>query len=298
MAAAERPPSNSNLLNGPPAFAPCGPFSFCRRRHLATPPRTERARASISGNETAVAPSLVPTLLSGALEAAYTSIMRVLSCLALVGSLVAFGLPACSSSDSAAPGGGGSGGVEVDASSDAPVDSTDDGFDGFDGFDGYTFTCDNHTLDGAESDVDCGSDDPACPRCDDGKKCDNSSSCVHGTCISGICASPGCSNGILDGFETDADCGGPDATCGRCAGGLLCKADTDCLSALCGCDHDADGGCNGPGRCTAVDDGGTDAADDALGSDAADDAVGSDAADDAVSSDAAADAAILDASAD
>lgn len=43
---------------------------------------------------------------------------------------------------------------------------------------------------------------------------------------------PTCSDGELNGDETDVDCGGPD--CDGCADGKVCLANTDCLSNHCG----------------------------------------------------------------
>jgi hypothetical protein len=47
----------------------------------------------------------------------------------------------------------------------------------------------------------------------------------------GATASPGCSNGIKDGAETDKDCGG--GQCPACTGGQACVADSDCDSGSC-----------------------------------------------------------------
>ena len=41
---------------------------------------------------------------------------------------------------------------------------------------------------------------------------------------------PTCSDGVKNGTETDADCGG---SCGTCAAGKSCGANLDCASQLC-----------------------------------------------------------------
>ena len=46
----------------------------------------------------------------------------------------------------------------------------------------------------------------------------------NGTCVS-------CSDGIMNGAETDVDCGGP--VCGRCTRGSQCSVDQDCGSDQC-----------------------------------------------------------------
>jgi len=40
-----------------------------------------------------------------------------------------------------------------------------------------------------------------------------------------------CTDGVMNGAETDVDCGG--GTCPRCQGGQICTSRTDCHTALC-----------------------------------------------------------------
>jgi len=47
----------------------------------------------------------------------------------------------------------------------------------------------------------------------------------------GMCVAAHCMDGVKDGDETDADCGG--ATCSPCADGLHCLVGTDCLDKVC-----------------------------------------------------------------
>jgi hypothetical protein len=55
--------------------------------------------------------------------------------------------------------------------------------------------------------------------------------CVTGACDAGTCRAPSCTDSVQDGFETDVDCG---ASCGGCAVGAACLADSDCASGQCG----------------------------------------------------------------
>lgn len=48
---------------------------------------------------------------------------------------------------------------------------------------------------------------------------------------SGLCNAPGCGDSVLNGLETDLDCGGGE--CIGCADGLTCVVDRDCLSGVC-----------------------------------------------------------------
>lgn len=100
--------------------------------------------------------------------------------------------------------------------------------------------CTNTTLDGNETDIDCGG--PVCNSCDVGKDCKNSNDCSSAVCSdNGACLAPTCSDGAMNGDETDVDCGGEDNgigqsdTCPRCADGQTCIAvdGSDCLSLVC-----------------------------------------------------------------
>ncbi len=131
--------------------------------------------------------------------------------------------------------------------------------------------CANGSIDGDESDIDCGGSCPACAdgfMCNDGSDC-QSASCADGLCCDGACdgvceacnvaGSEGvctlhaagtdpddecagadscdgnglcqCADGVLGGNETDVDCGGGD--CPACADGLACALDGDCQSGNC-----------------------------------------------------------------
>ncbi|XXY46469.1 proprotein convertase P-domain-containing protein [Sorangium sp. So ce269] len=73
-----------------------------------------------------------------------------------------------------------------------------------------------------------------------GRYCDGNGACVEclaaGDCLSNVCVAsrcvaPGCGDGVANGDETDADCGGP--ACVPCADLAACLADADCRSGIC-----------------------------------------------------------------
>jgi cysteine-rich repeat protein len=70
-----------------------------------------------------------------------------------------------------------------------------------------------------------GYDCPTAQGCRDGKDCRS------GVCSgSHACLAPTCGDGVLNGSETDTDCGGSSGSCARCADGLGCIVDGDCGS--------------------------------------------------------------------
>jgi hypothetical protein len=111
-------------------------------------------------------------------------------------------------------------------------------------------SCIDKTKNGDEADIDCGG---SCSPCPDGKTCTNGATdCTGGACDKGTCCTPKtcamlgltcgtapdgcggmlqCDNGVMDGTETDADCGG--VGCAQCASGLMCKISMDCTSSSC-----------------------------------------------------------------
>jgi formylglycine-generating enzyme required for sulfatase activity len=96
-------------------------------------------------------------------------------------------------------------------------------------------TCSDGHQNGNETDVDCGGAGymgaAACPKCSNNQKCKLSSDCSSLNCQNGVCTASSCSDGILDGQETDVDCGGPN--CGPCSDGKHCKLSTDCTDKVC-----------------------------------------------------------------
>jgi hypothetical protein len=91
-----------------------------------------------------------------------------------------------------------------------------------------TNTCRDRIRDAAETDVDCGG--PSCQRCWNGLACTVPGDCQSNACVANQCAPSTCTNNVRDGYESDVDCG---ATCGACATGKVCAADSDCASGSC-----------------------------------------------------------------
>ena len=95
-------------------------------------------------------------------------------------------------------------------------------------------TCNDNMQNGLETDVDCGGAvcDGMGLSCADGKNCLVQADCRSGVCNSSHqCAAPRCNDGVLNGSETDRDCGGP--VCAPCGNGLHCLANSDCISGNC-----------------------------------------------------------------
>lgn len=87
----------------------------------------------------------------------------------------------------------------------------------------------------------CGGQDPALFTCADGTQ---STHCVPASCV----------DGIKNGKETDADCGGP--ICLQCAADKACVTGTDCASGMCNanrCTAPPLGSCKGPGPDVCMD---------------------------------------------
>ncbi len=72
----------------------------------------------------------------------------------------------------------------------------------------------------------------ACAACADGQMCDVNSDCVSGSCPAGTCTPAAtCTDGLVNGAETDMDCGG--GACDKCSLTLHCTRASDCQSGLC-----------------------------------------------------------------
>jgi cysteine-rich repeat protein len=67
--------------------------------------------------------------------------------------------------------------------------------------------------------------------CATGVGCASAADCASRVCTSNLCAAPACNDGVLNGLETDVDCGG--GTCSRCGTSLACVTDADCTSGAC-----------------------------------------------------------------
>jgi hypothetical protein len=64
-------------------------------------------------------------------------------------------------------------------------------------------------------------------------ECTDSGDCTQAgdICYEEHCVPETCANGVMDGDETDLNCGGPE--CAPCADLKACKLDTDCVSGVC-----------------------------------------------------------------
>jgi hypothetical protein len=129
--------------------------------------------------------------------------------------------------------------------------------------------CKDNVKNGDETDKDCGG---SCGGCAVGGKCLANTDCLAPTsahCASGTCALASCSDGVLNGNETDKDCGGSCAA--DCAVGLSCAGNADCLLPDSG--HCSGGKCIAA-SCTDGVQNGTETGKDCGGSCAADCALG------------------------
>lgn len=107
----------------------------------------------------------------------------------------------------------------------------------------------------AESFRDCGDGICVDNTCEAGESCEVGADCASGVCGEGVCQAPACNDGVMNGYETDVDCGGHQ--CDPCGNGSVCTSDEDCSdSSFCS----ASGTCGACDRaCTACTDGGADA---------------------------------------
>ena len=109
---------------------------------------------------------------------------------------------------------------------------------------GTCVSCFDGIRNNGETDIDCGG--PLCKSCIDGSQCRGNTDCATNWCANKMCSQPPqfergttissvldarCYDGILNGNETDIDCGGP--LCKPCAGCNKCGEDADCVSGIC-----------------------------------------------------------------
>jgi len=89
-------------------------------------------------------------------------------------------------------------------------------------------TCSNLSLDGDESDLDCGG---SCAPCAEGRYCKQASDCLTALCSVGRClAQPSCTDRLWNGDESDVDCGG---SCPACLVAQKCLQHSDCAAKTC-----------------------------------------------------------------
>jgi len=79
-----------------------------------------------------------------------------------------------------------------------------------------------------ETDVDCGG---PCDGCAEGKKCNVNEDCATNYCQDGTCKIASCEDGVMNGLESDVDCGGQ--VCNKCANERSCIIHSDCASEYC-----------------------------------------------------------------
>jgi hypothetical protein len=97
-------------------------------------------------------------------------------------------------------------------------------------------TCNDAVENQDETGVDCGG---ACPSCAEDQPCAHGADCQSGVCgaagcaagVALCCQAARCDDGVLNGNEPYVDCG--NASCGGCALGSPCSANTQCQSGSC-----------------------------------------------------------------
>ena len=92
-------------------------------------------------------------------------------------------------------------------------------------------SCSDGVQNGDEGDVDCGGSSPLCDRCTNGDSCSLPGDCTSGVCQDSTCVAATCVDDVLNGSETDLDCGGEE--CSPCADGASCHNAGDCVSEVC-----------------------------------------------------------------
>ena len=98
-------------------------------------------------------------------------------------------------------------------------------------------TCSDGAQNQDETDVDCGGD--LCDPCPAGDMCVDADDCESGVCgdtTAGVCDAASCTDGVINGGETDVDCGGA-TSCPRCEDGRMCTDASDCVADVCPTDR-------------------------------------------------------------
>jgi len=96
----------------------------------------------------------------------------------------------------------------------------------------FSPNCSDGVKNGAETDVDCGSQ-AHCLPCARGLACSANGDCETNACSkSHVCVEPACTDGIQDGAESGTDCGFL-SHCGPCPAGESCVLPADCASGTC-----------------------------------------------------------------
>lgn len=92
-------------------------------------------------------------------------------------------------------------------------------------------SCTDGIKNGTETAIDCGGSCAPARTCPNNQACSKAADCGSGVCTAGTCQAPTCNDGVLNGGETDVDCGG---SCpGKCATGKKCTLASHCVSNIC-----------------------------------------------------------------
>lgn len=92
-------------------------------------------------------------------------------------------------------------------------------------------SCNDSSMDGGETGVDCGG--PDCRACPVGFGCIVSSDCLSGVCTLGICDKGSHSDNVKNNAETGVDCGFPGGPLHDCADGQGCLDNINCINDVC-----------------------------------------------------------------
>lgn len=102
--------------------------------------------------------------------------------------------------------------------------------------------CTDGMRNGNETDRDCGGG--SCPKCGEGRSCNENLDCVSSLCIDNECHVPNCHDNMLNQNESDIDCGG---VCSDCNIGERCNRNSDCTTNYC-----SSGICKLPPTCSGA----------------------------------------------
>jgi hypothetical protein len=134
-------------------------------------------------------------------------------------------------------------GPGTDADGAGPIDAKSDGDATADvkldaPAEAATPVCTDNVKNGSETDIDCGGACAPSQKCGDGKGCLVAGDCTSGVCsASHVCLAPVCTDSVMNGSETDTDCGGTCAPAKKCADGKGCLVQGDCTSGVCSGSH-------------------------------------------------------------
>lgn len=90
-------------------------------------------------------------------------------------------------------------------------------------------TCSDRTMNGGETDIDCGG--ATCGPCHASQACKVAKDCLSKICQDKYCRAASCSDQVQNGSESDVDCGG--FTCPGCTDGQACTRASDCRGGAC-----------------------------------------------------------------